>query len=182
MSKNLLKGVFAAAFALAIATPAAAQDNASAGSGGAPEAAAGVQFKAVGAHSLEMIAKYLCKDPTGTTNVIGISIADDQAAGDAWRAIASVGTGAKIATNTNYSNPNVSGSFSTRAPTLGVLVFPPDATVGGKTATVLATPANDFPAGFTFPSFDATGSLRVTYNGGGPSCVRKQVLLGSATP
>ena len=182
MSKHLLKGLFAAAFALAIAAPAAAQDNASAPAGGGHEAAAGVQFKLVGAHSLEMIAKYLCKDPTGTTNVIGISIADEQGAGDAWRAIASVGTGAKIATNTNWQNPNVSGTPSSRAPVLGVGIFPADSTVGGKTATVLATPANDFPAGFTFPSFDATGTLRVTYNGGGPSCVRKQVLLGSAQP
>jgi len=160
-----------------------AQSNADAAASAGGEDAAGVQFKTVGAHSLNMLAKYLCKDPTGTTSVIGISIADLQGAGDAWRAIASVGAGPKVATQTNYSNPNVSGSPSTRAPVLGVSVFPVDSLIAGKTATVMATPANDFPAGFTFsPIFDATGSLRVTYNGGGPSCVLKKVLLGSATP
>ena len=150
MSKNLLKGLFAGIFALAIAAPVgAAQDNASAGAGAPAEEAAGVQFKLVGAHSLTMIAKYLCKDPTGTTNVIGISIADQQGAGDAWRAIANVGNGNKVQTNTNYSNPNVSGTPGARAPVLGVNVFPADRTIAGKTAVVFATPANDFPAGFT---------------------------------
>lgn len=159
-----------------------AQGNADAAASAGDEDAAGVQFKEIGAHSLNMLAKYLCKDPTLTTTVIGISIADLQGSGDAWRAIASVGTGSKVETQTNWSNPNVSGNPTTRASVLSVNVFPVDRTVAGRTALVMGTPANDIPAGFTFPTFNATASLRVTYNGGGPNCVLKKVILGIAAP
>jgi hypothetical protein len=182
MTKLFVTGVCAVGVALSLAAPAAAQSNYDAPAGSPVETAAGTITKEVGAHSLNMVAKYLCKDPTGTTSVIGISVADLQGSGDAWRIIASVGTGSKIETNTNYQTPNTSGTPSSRAPVLAVNVFPADRTVAGKTALVLGTPANDIPAGFTFPTFSATGLLRITYNGGGPACARKAVVQGTAQP
>ena len=90
MRKNLLKGVFAVVFALALAAPAAAQDNV-AGLGGG-ESAAGVSTKFLTAANNYFATRYQCTDPTGTSGTIFAQIADCCIAGDIWRATIYKGT------------------------------------------------------------------------------------------
>jgi hypothetical protein len=152
MRKNLIKGLFAVVFALALAAPAAAQDNSS--GLGSYEGAAGTIFKSLTANNNFFAVRYQCTDPTGLSTFIQVAIADCCIAGDIWRATAFKGTKA-----TKFANTANTSQFN-----------------AVKKIDVLATMGNQTPGGLP-----AGGTLRVFTNGGGPVCSRKQVVNGSAS-
>jgi hypothetical protein len=160
MRKNLIKGLFAVVFALALAAPAAAQDNSS--GLGSYEGAAGTIFKGLTASNNFFAVRYQCTDPTGLSTFIQVAIADCCIAGDIWRATAFKGTKA-----TKFANTANTSQFVAGAPAFG-----PDAV---KKVDVLATMGNQTPGGLP-----AGGTLRVFVNGGNPVCSRKQLVNGSA--
>ena len=170
MRKNLIKGLFAVVFALALAAPAAAQDNAS--GLGSYEGAAGTIFKGLTATNNFFAVRYQCTDPTGLSSFIQVAIADCCIFGDIWRATAFKGTKASKFANTANTSQFVAGAAAF-APD----VFSPNATVinAVKKIDVLATMGNQTPGGLP-----AGGTLRIFTNGGGPVCARKQVVNGSA--
>lgn len=170
MKKTLLTGL-AAIFAVTLAAPAFAQDNVS--GLGAYEGAEGTVFKSLTANNNYFAVKYVCKDPFGTSSSISAAIADCCIAGDIWRATIFKGNKGGLFQNTANTSQFVAGSAAF-APD----VYSPNATLNTavKGIQVLATMGNQTPGGLP-----AGGTLRISTNGGGPTCDRKQLVNGSAS-
>jgi hypothetical protein len=172
MRKHLLTGV-AAMFAVALSAPAFAQNVGGQGGG---EGADGTIFKGLTANNNYFAVRYVCTDKTKTASSISAAIADCCIAGDIWRA--SIFKGNKQSLFQNTAN---TAQFTAGAPAFAPDTFSPNATIspgfGAVTSvTVLATMGNQTPGGLP-----AGGTLRViTAPTSGPTCVRKQVVNGSA--
>jgi len=172
MSKKLLVGVLAAVFAVALAAPAAAQDDNVSGLG-SYEGAQATIFKSLTAGNNYFAVSYQCTDSTLTSTIAQAAIADCCIFGDIWRATIFKGTKAALFQNTANTSQFVAGS-----PAFNPDVFSPNATIvtSVKKVSVIATMGNQTPGGLP-----AGGTLRVTTNGFGGVCTRKQLVNGSAS-
>jgi hypothetical protein len=172
MGMRKLSFGLAAIFALALATPALAQDNVS--GLGSYEGADGTIFKSLTANNNYFATKYLCKDPFLTSSSIGAAVADCCISGDIWRATIFKGNKASA-----FQSTANTAQFTAGAAAFSPDVYSPNATLFGavKGIQILATMGNQTPGGLP-----AGATLRVTTNGGGPVCDRKQLVNGSATP
>jgi hypothetical protein len=156
-----------------LASPVRAQDNV----GGGPDAREGAEattLKSLVAVNHYFAAKYLCKDPSGTSSSVSAAVADCCIAGDIWRASIFKGNKASLLQSTANLAQFVAGAT----------VFPPD--VYSPDAT-LFTPVKGIQIVATIGylgagTMTAGGTLRVTTNGGSAVCDRKQVVNGSAAP
>jgi hypothetical protein len=170
--RNYLRVGLGALLAVSLAAPVFAQDNVS--GLGSYEGADGTIFKSLTANNNYFATKYLCKDPFLTSSSIGAAIADCCVSGDIWRATIFKGNkGSAFASTANTAQ------FTAGAPAFAPDVYSPNATIFGavKGVSILATMGNQTPGGLP-----AGATLRVTTNGGGPVCDRKQLVNGSATP
>jgi hypothetical protein len=169
MSKNLLKGAFAALLTLAMAGPAFAQNTVADGGGlGADESGAGTLTITRTASTTFNAGRYQCSDPTLTSSTISLAVADCCISGDNWRGTMYKGTKQKLFAHTT----NLAG-FGPGAAVLAPNVFGPTVTIGTavKKVDVLVTGGNNAPGGLPADYF-----VRVATNGGGPSCVLRQNL------
>ena len=167
MSKNLLKGAFAALLTLAMAGPAFAQNTVAEGGGlGADESGAGTITITRTASTTFNAGRYQCTDPTGTSNTITLSIADCCIAGDNWRGTMYKGTrAARFVHTTNLAGTGAGAAVL--AP--NVFSAPVGFGVAVKKVEVVVTGGNNAPGGLPADYF-----VRIVTNGGGPSCVLRQ--------
>jgi hypothetical protein len=174
MKKYLRIGLMALS-AVAFTTSAFAQNS------GAPvpgEGADGTIFKGLTASNNYFATKYVCKDGTGSASSISAAIADCCISGDIWRATIYRGNNAS-----QFQNTANTSQFTAGAAAFAPDVYSPNATItpgfgNVKAVIVVATMGNQTPGGLP-----AGGTLRVqTSPISGPTCARKQVVNGTATP
>ena len=164
MRKNLLVAI-AGVFALGISAPAMAQDNISGLSVG--EGGAGTIFLAQSSSTNRKSSRYQCSDPTATSTLISVAVADCCVAGDIYRATIYKGVKQSKFNHTL----NAAGGVNPGAPAFAPDVFSPDATIGTKVSKVdiVTTAGNTHPGGL-----GAGWTVRVSTNAGGPVCSLKQ--------
>jgi len=176
MSKNLLKGVFAVAFALAIAAPAAAQNAGGGGEAGlgADESGAASQTKILQSDNNYFGVRYQCKD--ASASFIQLFVRDLFLAGDIRQGTIHKGNAqARFARTANVSQ------FVPGAAAFGPGVYSPGATLNLGLGNVkgvfgIATDGNSNPAGLP-----AGWDILFNTNGFNLTCARKQVVNGSAS-
>jgi hypothetical protein len=172
MRKHLLVGLLAALIAVGLSTPAAAQEDNVSGLG-SDEGAAGTIFKGQTATTNFHAVHYVCNDPTLTSTIVSAAVADCCIAGDIWRVTIYKGTKAALFKHT--ANVGTAAGAAAFAPD----VYSLDASLGTsvKKIHVIATTGNNSPGGLP-----AGWTVRVSTNGGGPVCDRKQVVGGISDP
>jgi hypothetical protein len=160
-----------ALFGLSLAAPAVAQEDNTSWIG-ASEGGLGTVAKILEAGNNYFAARYECSDPTATS--ISVAVADGGTAGDIWRATVFKGT----KTTLLKSTANVA-QFVAGTPALAPGVYSPNATISTKVkkVNIVVSLGNSAPGGFP-----ARGSLRVTTDGSGLVCARKQEEGGIAEP
>jgi hypothetical protein len=156
------------------AAPALAQEDNTNWVVGATEEAQGTVFKILEAGNNYFAARYECSDPGGASTSISVAIADGGSAGDIWRATVFKGSKSDLFNTTSNVSQFVAGGAA-----LAPGVYSPNATITTKVkkVNVVVSLGNGAPGGFP-----ARATLRVTSDGGGLTCVRKQEENGIAEP
>jgi hypothetical protein len=165
MRKHLLVGLLAVVFAVALAAPAAAQDDNVSGLGSF-EGAAGTIFLSRTSETNYNAGRYRCTDPTRTSSIISVAVADCCIAGDIFRA--SIFKGLRASRFDHTANV---AQFTPGAPAFPPDVYSPNATIATSVVNVdvVATAGNSHPGGLP-----AGWTVRVITNGGGPVCALRQ--------